>query len=322
MRLINILTIILAAIILQGCSIIRSSSNNKETIFAPSDEISKARDDYERYVFTYYPLAVEQMEKYRIPASITLAQGLLESGAGKSKLARQSNNHFGIKADKNWKGKKESTWDNGKLCYFRKYESVRDSYEDHSLFLVGRSRYASLFKLDKTDYKGWAKGLRQAGYAEDRQYPSKLINLIEKYGLQKYDRYTQASIKGYGNEVLMQASTQQGRTIYKANGLLYIIADNGDTFKTLSDEFDISKRKLRKYNDLYKGYNICAGDIIYLEKKNSKAAKKYKFHTTKEGESLYLIAQKYGIRLKKLYKMNPQYENYSKLKVGDVIRLR
>lgn len=322
MKIANILAIAAVALLLQGCITSKNGLNSKDSVFVSSKEISKARDDYERYVFTYYPLAVEQMERYRIPASITLAQGLLESGAGKSKLARKSNNHFGIKADKSWKGKRTSNWDNGRLCYFRKYESVRDSYEDHSLFLAGKSRYASLFKLNRTDYKGWAKGLRKAGYAEDRQYPSKLINLIEKYGLQKYDRYTSSDIRKGSSGEITQSSTQLGRTIYRANGLLYIIADNGDTFKTLSDEFDISKRKLRKFNDLYKGYNICAGDIIYLEKKNSKADKKYKFHTTKEGESLYNIAQKYGIRLKKLYKMNPQYESYSTLKVGDIIRLR
>lgn len=282
--------------------------------------LSQARDDYERYVLTYYPIAVEQMERHNIPASITLAQGLLESGAGKSKLSRNSNNHFGIKADKNWKGKRTASMDNGRLCYFRKYESVRDSYEDHSMFLVGRERYAFLFKLKRDDYEGWAKGLRKAGYAEDRSYPTKLINLIERYELYKYDAYRSRDIKRIEGAVATE-SYNCDRTIYRSNGLLYIIGNTGDTFKSLAKETGVSRRKLVKYNDLYKDYDIKAGDIIYLEKKKRKADKKYRTHTVKEGESMHSISQRYGVRLEKLYKRNEGCDLFG-IKAGDVIKLR
>lgn len=284
---------------------------------------TKGGDSYERYIETYYPLAVEQMELYNIPASITLAQGLLESGAGNSTLTKKSNNHFGIKADSSWKGRKTSSMDNGRRCYFRVYDSPRESYRDHSLFLVNRERYASLFRLKKNDYEGWAKGLRKAGYAEDPAYPQKLINLIERYQLYKFDTYTSKStgvslIAGSGI-----SSSQDGkRVIYKANELLYVIGNTGDTFKSLAKETGVSRRKLARYNEQHKNYPIKAGDIIYLEKKHRKALKQHEFHTTASGESLHDIAQKYGIRLEKLLDMNPQFKSYAKLKVGDIIRLR
>lgn len=307
--------IIMALLALTGCASSKQSAKVQST-----KSISQAKDDYERYVLTYYPIAVEQMERHNIPASITLAQGLLESGAGKSKLARTSNNHFGIKADKSWNGKRTSSMDNGRLCYFRKYDSVRDSYEDHSMFLVGRQRYASLFKLKKNDYKGWAKGLKQAGYAEDKAYPSKLISLIERYELQKYDSYKTRDIKKSEGAVALE-SYRSTRTIYRSNDLLYIIGNTGDTFKSLGQELNISKSKLIKYNDLYKEYNIKAGDIIYLEKKKNKANKKYRTHTVSEGESLHSISQRYGVKLEKLYKYN-EGKAQNGIKVGDIIKLR
>ena len=264
-------------------------------------------DDYSRYVQAYHSVAVEQMEKYGIPASITLAQGLLESGAGKSELARKSNNHFGIKADKSWEGKSVSSMDNGRLCKFRKYNDVSDSYEDHSRFLVDRERYAFLFKLRRTDYEGWAEGLKKAGYAEDSQYPQKLINLIERYGLYRYDNY---------------GAVGNGRVVYSTNGVPYIVAENGDNFRTIAKEIGVSARKLRKYNDIRNKREPVPGEKIFTKKKKGKAAKGTEFHTTANGESLYTISQKYGIRLMKLYDLNPQYRSYTKLKVGDIIRLR
>lgn len=296
-----------------------SCSTSRQSV--PAKNISQAKDSYERYILTYYPIAVEQMVKHNIPASITLAQGLLESGAGNSKLSRSSNNHFGIKADKSWKGKRTSSMDNGKLCYFRKYNSVRDSYEDHSMFLVNRQRYASLFKLKKSDYKGWAKGLKKAGYAEDPAYPTKLINLIERYGLQRYDEYTMKDVKRADGVAFETYETGGRRTIYKSNGLLYVFGNTGDTFKSLGKEVGVSRRKLIKYNDLYKDYNIKAGDILYLEKKHNKASKEHTVHTVKAGESMHSISQKYGIKLDKLYKRNRQYSERG-IKIGDIIELR
>jgi LysM repeat protein len=297
-----------------------------------SGENAPNSGDYgEYYVKTYYPKAVEQMNKHGIPASITLAQALLEGGAGRSDLVREANNHFGVKADKRWNGKTYSKWDNGKWCKFRVYNSAEESFEDHSKFLLSNSRYDFLFGLRKDDYKGWAKGLKKAGYAEDPQYPTKLINLIERYGLHKYDSYTKQDIKK-NNSVVVSGVVVAGDTeeknlsgnheLLKTNGLIHTIAVEGDTFEGLSSEFDISKRKLRRYNDLYKGYVFNAGDIIYLEKKNNKARRGTSFHTTQKGESLYSLSQKYGIKLKKLYNMNPMYKEYTNLKVGDVIRLR
>ena len=297
-----------------GCSTSKHASQKSNTT------VRNASDSYEEYILTYYPLAVEQMHRHKIPASITLAQGLLESGAGKSTLTQKSNNHFGIKAHNNWTGRTTTTMDNGRLCEFRVYDSARDSYEDHSQFLL-RPRYAALFELSTTDYKGWARGLKKAGYAEDSAYPQKLINLIERYNLHEYDKYSKSDIASLPGGTA-GGGVSSSRPLYLSSGLLYIVANTGDTFQSLSDEFGISRRKLIKYNDLYKEYNIKAGDIIYLEKKRSKANKENRFHTTGNGESLYSISQKYGVRLKNVYKMNPEFESYAPLKVGDVIRLR
>lgn len=313
----------IVALLLAGCAAPKKNMPKKSTAnsSAMPKEISQAKNDSERYLLTFYPMAVEQMERHGIPASITLAQGLLESGAGKSKLASEGKNHFGIKADKRWKGRTMKVMDNGALHKFRVYENAGESYEDHSQFLIVNKRYASLFRLKKTDYKGWAKGLRDAYYAEDRQYHTKLVALIERYRLYEYDSYTMSDIKN-GRKEGNPKSIALNRSIYKSNGLLYVTARQGDTFETLSKELRISKNKLISYNDLHKGYKIEEGDIIYLEKKRSKALEKYSFHRTRNGDSLYRISQIYGIRLENLYKMNPQYSSYTRLKVGDVIRLR
>ena len=284
----------------------------------------KTLNDSEKYVMQYSVIAVEQMERHGIPASITLAQGLLESGAGKSKLATEANNHFGIKADSRWSGSTYSHLDNGNWHKFRVYKSAEKSYEDHSLFLVGNSRYSALFKLDRTDYKGWAKGLKNAYYAEDREYDKKLIGIIERYGLHKYDNYTVADARKNRQKADNKDKrvTDTPKEILMANGLPHVIANAGDTYETLSTQTGISKRRIRKYNELYKEYSFKEGDIVYLKSKNNKAVKGYDFHTTKNGESLYSISQMYGIKLKAIYKMNPQYISYTTLKVGDVVRLR
>ena len=291
---------------------------------SPIKAQEKALNDSEKYVMQYSVIAVEQMERHGIPASITLAQGLLESGAGKSKLATEANNHFGIKADSRWSGSTYSHLDNGNWHKFRVYKNAEKSYEDHSLFLVGNSRYSALFKLDRTDYKGWAKGLKNAYYAEDREYDKKLIGIIERYGLHKYDNYTVADARKNRQKAdnKEKRATDAPKEILIANGLPYVIANAVDTYETLSAQTGISKRRIRKYNELYKEYSFKEGDIVYLKSKNNKAVKGYDFHTTKNGESLYSISQMYGIKLKAIYKMNPQYISYTTLKVGDVVRLR
>ena len=268
---------------------------------------------YEAYIKKYRELAVEEMKKYHIPASITLAQGLLESGAGQSALARKSNNHFGIKCGSDWYGKTVSHDDDARGECFRAYKHPKDSYEDHSKFLAGRPRYASLFKLKITDYKGWARGLKKAGYATNPRYADQLIGIIELYELHKYDE------KNYLKWIKKNPNPHQ---TYIANDLLYIVVRAGDSWKSISKEFDISQKKLRKYNDLYKGYALQVGDILYLEKKNKKADKEHIVHVLRAGESMYSVSQKYGIRLKNLYKMNKMDADDPAPEVGTILRLR
>ena len=268
---------------------------------------------YEEYIKKYRDIAVEEMKKYHIPASITLAQGLLESGAGQSTLARKSNNHFGIKCGSDWRGKTVRHDDDERNECFRAYKHPKQSYEDHSKFLVSRPRYASLFKLKMTDYKGWARGLKKAGYATNPRYAEQLIGIIELYDLDKYDK------KGGLKWMKENPNPHQP---YIANGLVYIVVRSGDTWKSISKEFDISRKKLRKYNDLYKGYELKVGDILYLEKKNRRADKEHIVHVLRAGESMYSISQKYGIRLSRLYKLNKMSEDESTPEVGTILRLR
>ena len=268
---------------------------------------------YEDYIKKYRELAVDEMKKYHIPASITLAQGLLESGAGQSTLARKSNNHFGIKCGSDWNGKTVSHDDDARGECFRAYKHPKQSYEDHSKFLAGRPRYASLFKLKITDYKGWARGLKKAGYATNPRYADQLIDIIELYDLDKYDK------KGGLKWMKENPNPHQP---YIANDLVYIVVRAGDSWKSISKEFDISQSKLRKYNDLYKGYILQVGDILYLEKKNKKAGKEHIVHVLRAGESMYSISQKYGIRLKNLYKLNKMDAEDPVPEVGTILRLR
>ena len=268
---------------------------------------------YEAYIKKYRDIAVEEMRKYHIPASITLAQGLLESGAGQSTLARKSNNHFGIKCGGDWDGKSVRYDDDARNECFRAYKHPKQSYEDHSKFLASRSRYAFLFKLKITDYKGWAKGLKKAGYATDRRYAQRLIDIIELYDLHQYD--TKKGLK-------WMKDNPNPHQPYIANGLVYIVVRPGDTWKSISKEFDVSRKKLRKYNDLYKGYVLKPGDILYLEKKNRKADKEHVVHVLRAGESMYSISQKYGIRLKNLYKRNKMEPDSPAPEVGTILRLR
>lgn len=267
--------------------------------------------DYINYINQYKDIAIEQMHKYHIPASITLAQGLLESGAGKSELARTANNHFGIKCH-SWDGKRIYHDDDKKGECFRSYKNVRDSYEDHSIFLATGSRYAFLFKYSETDYVAWARGLKRAGYATSPTYADKLIDIIERYNLDQYDRIQQSS----------KPKVLNPHTPYIANDIVYIVARQGDTMQSIADEFGIAKRKLIIYNDLYRGYVPVKGDIIYLARKHRKARKPHTQHVVGDGESMYMISQRYAVRLNRLYKMNKATSDTYSPMVGDVVRLR
>jgi len=272
---------------------------------------------YQDYFDQYKDVAVEQMLKYHIPASITLAQGVLESGAGRSELATRANNHFGIKCN-GWIGRKSYHDDDERNECFRAYDNVYESYKDHSIFLTTSKRYSSLFQLKLTDYKGWAKGLKACGYATSPTYATKLIEIIQLYKLYQYD-----TAKGYDKFQTQQVKNGDLRHIYAFNKNYYLIARKGDTFRSIAKEVDVSYRKLAKYNERNKNDKLEEGEIVWLKKKRSKAPKDYKgrSHYVKSGESMYSISQRYGIRLKKLYKINNLPPDYQ-IRVGEAIRLR
>lgn len=276
---------------------------------------------YQTYINQYKDLAIEQMKRYRIPASITMAQGLLESRAGLSELARQSNNHFGIKCH-GWTGATVYADDDATQECFRAYATVFDSYEDHSKFLSQQPRYRSLFGLSITDYKGWARGLKACGYATNPRYADNLINIIELYHLERLDKAKDYNrfIVDHSSKVKNQEGVLHPITIYNRN--YYIIARNGDTWKSIGKEIGISWRKIAKYNERDKKDNVIPGERIYLKKKRSKAEKRFKkyYHVVKPGESMYSIAQLYGIKLKSLYSINSLSPNYQ-IYVGALLKV-
>lgn len=275
---------------------------------------------YQAYINTYRSLAIEQMLTHGIPASITMAQGLLESGAGRSTLATRGNNHFGIKCH-NWTGPTMRRDDDAPNECFRVYRTVRESYVDHSKFLQ-QTRYQSLFRLGRTDYKGWARGLKACGYATSPTYAQQLIDVIEVYrlhdldGATSYDRFAARHTGG---------STLAGppHELFYYNSNYYIRARRGDTFKTLAKETGISAARLARYNERSKSDILADGDVVYLKKKQKRATKDYRnrLHTIRVGESMHDIAQTYGIRLESLYQMNNLSPDYG-ARAGDKLRVR
>ena len=282
---------------------------------------------YWAYIDQYKGIAIEQMHKYRIPASITLAQGLLESGAGRSSLATKAHNHFGIKVSGNWTGPYVLKNDDAPNEKFRKYNNARDSYEDHSRFLQGR-RYQGLFQLKITDYRGWARGLKAAGYATSPTYAESLIRIIEMYNLYQFDngsyRQERKSTAPVIPTINAQSSFFQTHTLYKHNKNYFIIVEIGDNMATISKETGISLKKLYQYNDLPLDYAPTQGDLIYLKKKQKCASKQFKknpIHIVEPNQSMFDISQLYGIRLKSLYKLN-EFEPSHEIKPGDILRIR
>ena len=277
---------------------------------------------YLNYISQYKDLAIEQMLRYRVPASITLAQGLLESRAGLSDLAVRGNNHFGIKCH-GWTGRKTYHDDDEAGECFRAYDNARQSYEDHSRFLSQNSRYARLFSLDRTDYRGWAKGLKACGYATNPNYANSLIGIIETYGLSQYDRAN--TYDRFLERHTADTPARPGETlhqIYSYNDNYYVVAREGDTYTSIAKEVGLSARKIAKYNERNKKDTLSPGEYVYLKKKRKKAEKKYKKrpHVVRAGESLYSIAQYYGVRTKSLYKKNNLSPDYQ-LRVGDRIKV-
>jgi uncharacterized FlgJ-related protein len=291
-------------------------------------------------------MAMEQQQKYKIPASITLAQGLLESGAGRSRLAREANNHFGIKTPGGWTGPYILVNDDLPNEKFRKYKSVRDSYEDHSLFLL-KPRYKILFTYSITDYKAWAKGLKKCGYATSPTYAESLIRIIEMYSLHQFDKRTPQhyfknstlNARGKEGEIsrhylkrLSQNKIKEKKipaffkthAVYYNNDNYFIVVQENDNLASISQATGVTIKKLLKYNDLSKNYTLTVGDILYLRKKAKRASKEYinKPHVVEEGQSMYDIAQMYGIRLKSLYQLNNLSPKKYNVQVGDLIWLR
>lgn len=279
-----------------------------------------------RYIENYKDMAVDQMHRYKIPASITLAQGLCESGAGQSRLAREAHNHFGIKVGMNWTGPYMIMSDDRPDDRFRKYRTDDESYEDHSKFLATGQRYRPLFNLKITDYKGWAHGLKNAGYATNPRYAEMLIGVIERFNLQQFDSYTHGRYHARSKtnkDTSAESDFFARHIVYKINRNYMIIAVIGDTWESVSRETGVSVRKLLKYNDRPKGSPLQLGDIVYLQKKRTKADKAYKGipHMVQPGESLYDISQRYAIRLKSLYTLNALSPDYVP-EPGDLIWLR
>ena len=277
---------------------------------------------YQKYIDQYKDCAIEQMLKWKIPASITLAQGLLESGAGESTLARKANNHFGIKCH-GWSGKTLYQDDDRRNECFRSYNSAFESYEDHSRFLTSGQRYRLLFNLKITDYKGWARGLKAAGYATNPKYADRLIEIIQLYRLYEYD-----TARSYDKMMTKHTKDKSlgGQPLHpmgQYNKNYFIYARKGDTFRSIGEEIGISYKKIARYNERDRDDRLQEGEVVWLKKKQKRAPKEYKDHPhyVHEGESMYSIAQKYGVRLESLYKMNHLSPDYD-IKVGDVLKLR
>lgn len=312
------------------------------------------RSPQKEYIERYSVLAVQEMYRSGVPASITLAQGMLESGNGLSELALKGNNHFGIKCHNGWKGDKIFHDDDRKGECFRKYTSPEFSYRDHSDFLRYRDRYKFLFDLDITDYKGWAHGLKKAGYATDPSYPKKLIKLIEEYRLYEYDvkpysygqpsrKEDKPSRKHDGKEPEPQTppkspaqieqsqpvtQTQKeyfhfpvSREMYSQNGVPFVYSVEGETYRSIAKLYGLFFREILKFNDLKKDAPLRPGTVVYLQAKKKKAAKGIDMHFIDSDETLRDISQRYAVRLSSIYRINgfpPEFV----ARTGDCVRLR
>jgi LysM repeat protein len=278
----------------------------------------KQIQSYMDYINKYSYIAVKHRDKYKIPASITLAQGILESGAGLSELARASNNHFGIKCHSDWTGERVYRRDDGPNDCFRKYDSVEESYEDHAIFLTQHQRYSILFTYDIRDYMAWAKGLQTCGYATNPGYANGLIRIIEGYDLYRYDEKSASKKISESNK---SGQPVLRRDVYKTFNLIYVIAKANDSFDQIAGDTGFKVKDLIKYNEVPEDFPLRKGDIVYLEKKKKKADKPYFEHVVRIGDSMHRISQRYGIQLKHLYKMNKKDYDYVPTE-GEVLRLR
>ncbi len=308
-----------------------------------------AQSVQEKYIAQYSDIAVQEMLRSGIPASITLAQGILESGSGLSPLAAQGNNHFGIKCHKDWTGRTMHKDDDAKNECFRVYDSPDQSFRDHSDFLRYRDRYKFLFDLDRTDYRAWAYGLKQAGYATDPKYPAKLIKYIEDYNLSRFDVVTEAeeaalpeapnkieepvavrpsvapSLSATEKEQMLPSedfSFALSRKLFSLNGVPFVYAMEGETYASIAKEHHLFRWEILKYNDQPKGAVPEPGDIVYLQAKKSQTPKGLEMYIVAEdGESFHVICQRFGVKEKAIMKLNG-FSAPVELHEGDTIKLR
>ncbi|MCX6270210.1 MAG: glucosaminidase domain-containing protein [Bacteroidetes bacterium] len=278
-----------------------------------------AQVSVQEYISRYKEVAIRKMKEHRIPASITLAQGILESANGNSDLAVNANNHFGIKCHEDWDGEAYYKDDDEKNECFRKYRTPDQSFEDHTRFLCSRPRYAFLFELKPTDYKEWAYGLKKAGYATNPQYPQMLIKIIEDNRLFEFDHagdlpfgeqfsFTIDSLPKEYKEMVRTSDAEVisfgvvRRQVYRNNRVKFTVSLKGDNIKKLAEDLDLMTWQICRYNELSKKDEIKQGQIIYIQPKRRRAEKE--FHIVKPHETIYTISQLYGIKMKFLYRKN------------------
>ena len=320
-RKVNLFLIILILTGLWSCRV-------SKPLVTPSSVSGSATD----YIKNYRDLAVSEMRRTGVPASITLAQGMLESDYGRSSLARLGNNHFGVKCHSDWNGQTIRQHDDKRNECFRKYRRPEDSFYDHSDFLKSGSRYSFLFDIDPLDYKTWARGLKRAGYATNPDYANLLIRKIEENKLYDFDRnYTAGAKKppekiqaretpavskpGNNEPVKVQGGTitfgdvmARAPRIKENNRIQYVIVKDGESKEKLDNEFQLLKWELARYNDLNENFTPVPGQMLYLEPKRDKAETGIEYHITAEGETMYMLSQKYGVKLKSLLEMNSMTE--------------
>lgn len=310
--------------------------------------------DIRDYIEQYSEVAIQKMQEYKIPASITVAQGIFESACGKSRLAVEGNNHFGIKCHSEWTGDTILIDDDELQECFRKYASVSESYTDHSLFLTTRKRYSNLFSLDIMDYKAWARTLKQDGYATNPQYADRLISLIERFNIARLDTLCQQGDGGklvasaevakpsvqstkpaskpvttdkHGKKVFTASGSEYPsdqspftyRKVFKNNNTYFVIAEKGDTYEKIAQDILVMSDNLRKFNDVGPNDEPMENEIVYVEAKAR--SNPMRVHTVQEGETLRYISQRYGVQIRYILKYNMLEEN-AVLRPGDQILLR
>lgn len=300
--------------------------------------VSAQRQSRQEYIDKFAKIAVQEMIEFHIPACITMAQACLESADGNSLLTLKSNNHFGIKCKNSWTGPSVRYNDDEANECFRKYENAEASFRDHSQFIATSPRYSFLFNLDIRDFRKWATGLKQAGYATDPAYPSKLIKIIEDFRLYELDqldwkyvkipekKHTRSGLFGFlkkkpSSQDVAIASGYQHRTVERRNGRKAFIAMDGDTYDRIADEFGKKDWQIYKYNDAQSGDVPEAGEPVYLQSKRAKAPRENKTHMVQQGETLRSIAQWYGVKLQSLRKMN-SLDASQEVEVGTELSLR